>query len=169
MFIEAELFDALIRGAVLMPLALLWIVVLTRIVGLRSFSKMTAFDFVATVATGSLLANAAVATGWDGFVQPVAAIGALFAIQFALAWLRQRSAAFEQAIDNSPRILMRDGVIDERALKDTRVTRSDVIAKLREANALERSAVRYVVLEATGDISVLHGESVDDELTEGLR
>lgn len=143
MFIEAELFDALIRGAVLMPLALLWIVVLTRIVGLRSFSKMTAFDF--------------------------AAIGALFAIQFALAWLRQRSAAFEQAIDNSPRILMRDGVIDERALKDTRVTRSDVIAKLREANALERSAVRYVVLEATGDISVLHGESVDDELTEGLR
>ena len=64
---------------------------------------------------------------------------------------------------------MRDGVIDERALKDTRVARSDVIAKLREANALERSAVRYVVLESTGDISVLHGDSVDGELVEGLR
>ena len=48
--------DALLRGALLGPLALLWVLCLSRIVGLRSFTKMTAFDFVATVATGSLLA-----------------------------------------------------------------------------------------------------------------
>ena len=53
---------SLVRGVVLAAGALFWVLVLVRIVGLRSFSKMTAFDFVATVAIGSLLASAAAAT-----------------------------------------------------------------------------------------------------------
>ena len=41
---------------------------------------------------------------------------------------------------------------------------------LREANALQLSQVRAVILEDTGDVSVLHGpEEVDDELLEGVR
>ena len=35
------------------------------------------------------------------------------------------------------------------------------VAKLREANALNFGQVRAVVLETTGDISVLHGEHLD--------
>lgn len=169
MFYSDPMIDAVARGAILIALALFWIVFLTRIVGLRSFSKMTAFDFVATVATGSLLANAGVVTKWSDFVQTLAAIFALFLVQMIVAWSRQRSKSVQHVVDNSPRILMRDGKIDEQALRDTRTTRSDVIAKLREANALELGQVRYVVLEATGDIAVLHGDRVDDELIDNIR
>ncbi|NNC72866.1 MAG: DUF421 domain-containing protein [Sphingomonadaceae bacterium] len=168
MFFESDIYDALARAAILTPLALFWIVFLTRIVGLRSFSKMTAFDFVATVATGSLLANAGVATNWPDFVQTLAAIFALFLVQMIVAWSRQRSKTVQHILDNNPRILMRDGKIDEQALRDTRTARSDVIAKLREANALELGKVRYVVLEATGDIAVLHGDRIDDELIDKI-
>lgn len=148
MFVEPDLPDALIRGAVLSAAALLWVLVLSRVVGLGSFSKMTAFDFVATIATGSLLA--------------------VFAVQFVVAWLRQGFDGFRRAVDNRPHVLMWDGVIDEAALRHTRVARADVLAKLRDADAGRLNAVRAVVLEATGDISVLCSEDLDQELIEDL-
>lgn len=168
MFVEPPFTDALIRGGALTAAALVWVLLLSRIIGLRSFSKMTAFDFVATIATGSLLASAAIAASWAAFVQPMVALAALFAVQFALSWLRQRSQRFQLAIDNRPHVLMRGSVIDEEALRRTRVARSDVLAKLREANATKLDDVYAVVLETTGDISVLHADEVDAVLLEGL-
>lgn len=52
MFFDHSVLDALARGVVLTTTALFWIIFLVRIVGLRSFSKMTNFDFVMTVAMG---------------------------------------------------------------------------------------------------------------------
>lgn len=168
MFVDPPLTDAVLRGAILTGAGLLWVLILARIVGLRSFSKMTAFDFVATIATGSLLANAAVATDLKGFAQSMVAIAALFLFQMILASLRRRFEPFRKLVDNRPTILMRDGVFDEDALTRTRVSRNDVIAKMREANAGNFEEVRYVVLEATGDISILHEEKVAKELTADL-
>lgn len=170
MFFADPTLDAVTRGAVLAALFMAWIVVLTRVVGLRSFSKMAAVDFVATIATGSLLATAATSSTWTAFLQAVTAVTALFIVQVAFAWMRQRLDRFKELVDNTPKVLMRDGVIDRDALRQTRVAHDDVIAKLREANALHRDDVRFVVLETTGDISVLHGDDeIDSELVDGLR
>lgn len=64
---------------------------------------------------------------------------------------------------------MRDGEFDRAAMKKSRVAESDVWAKLREANALDLAQVRAVVLETTGDISVLHGDSLNPALLEFVR
>ncbi len=169
MFVDGSLPDLLVRSAALTALAVLWVIGLVRLVGLRSFSKMTNFDFVITVASGSLLAGAAQASTWTVFGQAILALAAIFAVQWAIARIRKESDTFEHAIQNEPILLMRDGVIDERALERTRVARSDLIAKLREANVLRFSAVRAVVLETTGDIAVLHGDELEDDLLEGVQ
>ena len=168
MFFDDIWLDAAARGAILSALALVWLVILIRIVGLRSLSKMTNFDFVMTVALGSLLAGAGQASEWTQFVQILAAIVGLFAVQIIAALLRRWSDTAEQAIQNCPVYLMRDGVIDEDALASTRVARSDLVAKLREANVLHFDEVRAVVLEATGDVSVLHGKTLDERLVEDV-
>lgn len=168
MFFDHTYADALARGLVLATIGLAWVIVLIRIVGLRALSKMTNFDFVMTVAMGSLLAGAAQASAWPAFVQTATAMAALFAIQFVLAWMRQRSDPVARTLQNAPVLLMKDGVMLHDALRQTRVTEDDLIAKLREANALEMSAVRAVILEATGDISVLHGPQLDRTLLTGL-
>ena len=49
---------AIARGLVLTAVAVLWTMLLVRLVGLRAFSKMTAFDFVTTIATRALIAQA---------------------------------------------------------------------------------------------------------------
>ena len=163
---ETEL-DLALRTLILGPLALLWVVMVVRVIGLRSFSKMAAFDFVVTVAIGSLLANAATASDWPAFLQACGAMAALLIAQALVAVLRRKSQSFSRMIENTPVVLMRDGELDHDALTKTRVSESDVRAKLREANALDLSQVRAVVLETTGDIAVLHGNAVDPWLLDG--
>ena len=160
--------DLVLRSLLLAPIGLFYVTLCVRILGLRSFSKMTSFDFVMTVAVGSLLAGAAQASEWSGFVQPLIAIGALFLTQFLMSRLRKDSDPFENAIGNDPVILMRNGEFLDEALTRTRVSRADMIAKLREANVLELSRVRAAVLESTGDVSVLHGDTLDDVLLENI-
>ncbi len=43
-------------------------------------------------------------------------------------------------------------------LSRARVTEDDIRGKLREANVLNYGQIRAVVMEQTGDISVLHGD-----------
>jgi uncharacterized membrane protein YcaP (DUF421 family) len=166
---DAALPELALRGAVLAAAAMAWIIGLTRVVGLRSFSKMTTFDFVMTVAMGSLLAGASRATGWGELVQALFAMAGLFAAQWGIARLRFVSERAETAIQNTPVVLMRDGAIDQAALDVTRVDRKDLIAKLREANVGDMAEVRAVVLETTGDISVMHGGALSEDLLEGTR
>ncbi|WP_300014888.1 DUF421 domain-containing protein [uncultured Roseobacter sp.] len=164
MLFEPDVLDVVARGTILAILALLWVIVAVRITGLRAFSKMTAFDFVGTVAIGSLLAGASQATEWAAFFQALFSIAALLAVQVVVAKLRQSSSTFMAAIQNCPLLLMREGEIIQAALHASRVSEQDLLAKLREANVLDFSEVRAVVLETTGDISVLHGPAVEKRL-----
>lgn len=147
-------------------LAITVVIVLARLNGLRSFSKMSSFDFALTVATGSILASAMIGEGppWPEIV----ALCTLFLTRFAISKARRWRSWVEQATDNAPLMLMHDGVVLERNLSLARVTHADLRAKLREANALDLRKVRAVVLEATGDVSVLHGDEIDDELLTGV-
>ncbi|APE44356.1 DUF421 domain-containing protein [Sulfitobacter alexandrii] len=169
MFTDITALDVLLRGTVLALIGLAWVVICVRVIGLRAFSKMTSFDFVTTVAIGSLLAGSVQATDWSGLSQALIAIAALLGIQYAVSRLRSRRNDFEGVIGNRPALLMRDGQFLEDALTRTRTTRSDVIGKLREANVLHLGEVRAVVLESTGDISVLHGKELDEVLLEGVK
>ena len=169
MFFENTLLDLVARGFALAAMGIFWVVVLIRLNGLRSLSKMTNFDFVMTIALGSLLATAAGADSWQVFGQSLAAQAALFFVQWSTAKLRRSSDTIETAMQNAPIFLMRDGEFCEDALDETRVAKSDVIAKLREANALELAKVKAVILETTGDVSVLHGDNLDESLIENVR
>lgn len=164
----AEPFGAVARGLILTATAVLWTVLLVRLVGLRSFSKMTSFDFVTTIATGSLIAQAGTRTDWTSFFQALAAIAGVFLIQYVLALARQRSVRIQRLITNRPILLMEDGQFLEEAMSASRVSRSSIMEKLRAANVLDFSEVRAVVLETTGNISVIHGDDYDRRLIEGV-
>ena len=169
MFGLSPFLDVLARSAALTSVALLWVLILVRVVGLRSFSKMTAFDFVTTIAMGSLLAAASGATSWRAFLQAVLALAFLLLVQWVLALARIRSDRLRHLMANTPVLLMENGIFCEEALRQSRVAREDVLAKIRTANALDLAAVRAVVLENTGDISVLHGDHLDEEVLRGVR
>lgn len=143
------------------------VIVHTRLAGLRSFSKMSSFDFAMTVAVGSVVASTAL-TDDPPLLQGVVALSSLFALQLGVAWARERSSLARQIVDNSPVLLMRGSEILDDAMRRTEITRGDLLAKLREANVLHLGQVRAVVLETTGDISVLHVAGGDDTRLDDL-
>lgn len=145
---------ATVVSAVLIYVVLIGLV---RIVGLRSFSKMTSVDFAMTIAIGSILAST-ILTASPSFPQAAVALTSLFAIQYTVARFRKDTDWVEEAVDNDPIVLMAGERILRKNLEKTRVSENDLWGKLREANVLDPSEVRAVVLETTGDISVLHGE-----------
>lgn len=142
-------------------------IVLTRIAGLRTFAKMTSFDFATTIAIGSILASISIdpkVSVGNGFISLIAII----CFQVLFAFLQRKSSLFRKTATNSPMLLMKDGVIDHKALSKANLHKSELIAKLREANVLNFEEVRAVVFESTGDVSVLHSNDSDKKLQDQL-
>lgn len=157
------LYRPFIDAAILVPV----IVLLTRIAGLRSFSKMSGHDFAITVAMGSVLASVVTGSGTP-FAIGIAALTALFGVQIILSRIRTASDMAETMLDNAPLLLMEGTTIFDDNLKAAKITRSDLMGKLREANVLDFDQVRAVVFEPTGDVSVLHGPANGTPLNPGL-
>ena len=156
---------AMVQPFLVGAIAVAWVVILTRLNGLRSFSKFSAFDFAITVATGSALATTII----DPTLGKFAALAALFVVQAAIGVSRVYSDPFEQWIDNSPLLLMEGRNVLEDNLRAAKMTRTDLIAKLREAGVTSLDDVRAVVFETAGTISVLSGKSLDDEMLQDVR
>lgn len=147
------------------------IVVITRIIGLRSFAKFTSYDFAFTVAVGSILASTL--TSSTSIAHGVLAIFSLLSISYVFSYLRKRIPALSSLLSNKPLLLMDKSEILYENLEAARIEKSQLIAKLREANVLRFEQVEAVVLESTGDISVLHTSKdsivLQPELLEGVR
>lgn len=65
------------------------LIIYTRIAGLRSFSKMSSFDFAITVAMGSLLVSTIISRN-PSLLPAVVSLAALYSVQMFVACLRGR-------------------------------------------------------------------------------
>ena len=148
----------------------LMIMVFTKIFGLKSFAKMTGFDFINTIAIGNILAMS-IATSNPTVLSGIILIGLLYLMNYCISYLTFKYKAFRNKISNSPILLMRDGKLLRSNMKKTKITLNELRGKLREANVIRLCEVKAVVLETTGDVSVLHtsgSEDLEDFLLEDV-
>ncbi|SLN48677.1 hypothetical protein ROJ8625_02378 [Roseivivax jejudonensis] len=161
----AVLGDALLRVFILMAV----VIAMSRVFGLRSFSKLSGFDFAVTVAMGSVVSSGLMSTDRPIWV-PVAALLAIFIWQMVVAPIRTHWRFAENTIDNGPLLVMENGEILDRNLEKADMTRADLWAKLRDENVGDIRRVQAAVVESTGVFTVLHGhERVSPQLLDGVR
>lgn len=142
------------------------IILVTRISGLRTFAKMSSFDFASTIAVGSILATIVLNPGQSILKGGIALAGIIF-FQSIFSFCKRKWEWFNKLFTNKPMLLMEDGKFLVDNLRKTNVDAKDVYAKLREANVKDKSEVLAVILESTGDISVIH-QSKDVGLSEDI-
>jgi len=142
-------------------------IILTRISGLRSFSKMSGFDFAVTVAIGAIIGSTILSED-PPLAQAIAALGILYLFQKVVATFRGSSTIMSGLVDNKPLLLMKGTTVLDDNLKKAKVTSADLRAKLREANITQVRQVKAVVMETTGDISVMHHKDEAHELDNEL-
>lgn len=151
----------LLRVLIVGPLAYLALIAVLRVSGKRTLAKMNAFDFVVTVALGSTLATVLLSKDVP-LLEGVLAFALLALLQFAIAWSVRRAPILGRIVKSEPRLLLRDGVIDEDALSDERVMVSEVKSAIRKAGVGDVRAVAAVLLETDGSLSVVTVEKAGD-------
>jgi uncharacterized membrane protein YcaP (DUF421 family) len=135
-------------------LAYIALVLLLRISGKRTLSKLNAFDLVVTVALGSTLATVLLSKS-VALIEGVLALGLLIFLQYAIAWLSIRSPRFQAVIKAEPILLLHRGGFLEGAMRAERITREEILAALRASGAAAPGDVAAVVLETDGSLSVI--------------
>ncbi|MFA9201254.1 MAG: DUF421 domain-containing protein [Cypionkella sp.] len=126
------------RVALLALLTYAWLVLVLRAYGKRTLAKLNAFDFVVTVALGSILATALLspATTW---AQAATAFVALSTLQWLVARLSLRWPWFHRLIRSRPRLLLLDGRMLGDAMRAERIAEDDIRAAVRrEGRSAER-------------------------------
>lgn len=130
------------------------LVVILRISGKRTLSKMNAFDLVVTVALGSTLATILLSKD-VALAEGVLALGLLVALQWVIAWSSARSRTVSRLVKSEPRLLVHQGTLLRGALQRERVAEEEVLAAVRSEGASGLGDVSAVVLETDGTFSVI--------------
>lgn len=145
---------ALGRVLVVGPLAYAALVLLLRVSGKRTLTKLNAFDLVITMALGSTLADVLLNKS-VALAEGVLALAVLIFLQFVVTWSSVRSERVQRLVKAEPTLLLHRGRFLDAAMRAQRVTREDVLAVLRGRGNAELGAVAAVVLETDGSLSVL--------------
>lgn len=131
------------------------VIAFLRVSGKRTLSKWNSFDFVVTIAFGSILSAIILAKETTPFLQATLAFGLLVVYQFSLTWLSARSSIVQKLIKSEPSLLFYQGHFREQALKKQRVSKGEVLAAVRSQGIGDVTKVGAVVLETDGSFSVI--------------
>lgn len=129
---------------------------LVRLSGKRTFGKLTAFDIVLAIIVGSNLSRALTASA--PFWQTLAATTVLAVLHWALGRLTIHHRGLGALIKGTPRQIIRDGVLDERAMRKGELSHGDLHEALRLHGLLGTEGIKAAWLERNGSISVVKGE-----------
>ncbi len=144
----------LLRIAIVGSLAYIAIILLLRAAGKRALAKLSAYDFIITIALGSMLATAILSPGMT-LDRAALAFALLVGLQRLFAWLSMRSSAFYHLTSNQPTLVAYKGRFLERNLAQLNLRRGDIEAAVRSQGQASVNEVGAVVLETDGTLSVI--------------
>jgi uncharacterized membrane protein YcaP (DUF421 family) len=151
------LFDSwsgLLRVLVVGIAAYTALVMLLRITGKRTLSKLNAFDLVVTVALGSTLASILTSKS-VALAEGVAALALLILLQLVVTWLSVRAPWFGRVIKAEPTLLLRNGEPLQDAMRRERITEDEVLSAIRAAGGSGFDEAEAVVLETDGSLAAI--------------
>jgi uncharacterized membrane protein YcaP (DUF421 family) len=124
-----------------------------RIFGKRELAQLNPFDLVVLLTLSNTVQNAII--GNDNSVTG-GIVGAftLLAANWGLMWLLYRSPKVNQALEGKTALLIRDGQVDEKALKQETLTHEELISVLNKNGFNDPRDVAECRLEPNGTFFV---------------
>jgi uncharacterized membrane protein YcaP (DUF421 family) len=138
-----------IRALIVLCYGLLFV----RIAGQRTFGKMSAFDIVIAIIVGSNLSRAM--TGNAPLWASLIATTLLGALHYLLGRLSIHNRWLGAFIKGEPRQIIRDGKVDEAAMRKAELSTGDLEEALRQHGLQTADSVGAAYLERNGAISVI--------------
>ncbi|MEO7588807.1 MAG: YetF domain-containing protein [Arachnia sp.] len=149
--------------------ALYWgFIIIVRLLGQRALARISSPDMATVVALGAVIGRASL-----GYTPTLGAgllaLVTLFAMQ-ALAGQVRRHSLYPTSLNNVPWLLMVGTTAIAENLHRTHLAEGELLAQIRLAGVRHLSEVACVILEPTGEISVLRrGIPMDRNLMADVR
>lgn len=134
--------------------AFILLLVMTRIMGKKQLSQLTFFDYCVGITIGSVAATMSVDQNVkmaNGFISLI--IWGLFPI--ILAYLGMKSRKFIDITDGRPAIVINNGKVLEKSMKQNQLAIDELMMLLREKSVFKIEDVEMAVLETNGELSIL--------------
>lgn len=132
----------------------IFVVIALRLMGKRQIGDMQPGELVIT-----LLISEIAAIPLQDVSQPIAsgitAICMLVVMEIIFSVLAMKSFFIRKALSGRSAVVIKNGIIDQQAMRRVRMTVIDLIELLRGQNVFDISTVAYAVLEVNGNLSVL--------------
>ncbi|MCA1727609.1 MAG: DUF421 domain-containing protein [Actinobacteria bacterium] len=134
---------------------------LTRIMGKRELSQLSAFELILLVTIGDLVQQG-VTQEDNSLTGNMLAVGTIGLLTLVFSYISYRWKATRPVIEGFPVLIVRDGEIVERALHLERLTRDEVLAEAREQGIEDLGQVKVAILEPDGKFSFIKAGGGDD-------
>lgn len=138
-----------------------------RLMGKRQIGDMQPNELVVT-----LLISEIAAIPLQDADQPVilgiAAIFVLVFLEIVFSVIAMKSFCFRKILNGKSVIVIKNGVIDQQAMRSVRMTVVDLIEMLRGQNIFNISDVAFAVLEVNGNLSVLLKKNIQTATVENI-
>jgi uncharacterized membrane protein YcaP (DUF421 family) len=147
---------------------LLWAVI--RGTGKRELSELGPFDLVLLIVLGDVVQQAVTQEDMSitGGLIVLATMGL---IVVAIGELLRRSARARRIIEGNPTTVIRDGEVENEAMRVERLPMADLLEAARSKGIDDLASVRYAILEPNGRFSFITNEqsTEDDDEPDHLR
>lgn len=144
----------------------LTVIALSRIFGQRQFANSSTYDLAFIFALGSLIGRVVLVR--TSLAVAVLGLTTMFVLHAVTGWLHHHVRWIHDLVQNDPILLAANGEIVPEGLESGHVSRAELFQAVRLQGQASLDGVRAVILERSGDISVLTG-TFSDEVLDGVR
>ena len=125
-----------------------------RLTGKRQIGELEPNELVLTMLLSDLAAVPMQDFGIP-LISGVLPIAVILCMSMLLSYLSLRSVRFRALICGEPTLIIRQGQIQQQAMRRNRLTLDELMEELRCQGVTDLAAVKYAVLETSGQLSVL--------------
>ena len=133
---------------------LVFVILSLRVMGKRQIGELQPGELVITILLSQIAATPMQDSNIPLF-QTLICIFTLAGAELLLSVLAMKSLRVRTLMDGSSVTVVRDGKVDQQALKSLRFTIDDLLEGLRQKDVFDLSAVQSAVVETNGTLSVL--------------
>ena len=139
-----------IRGIILYVLVIFSV----RLMGKRQIGDLSPSELVITILVSNI-ATLAMEDVSVPLITGVIPILTLVCLDVLSSFISLKSRKIRHVISGRPKIVISNGVIDQKELKNLRYTVDDLMSSLRTQSIFDISQVQYAVVETTGAVSAM--------------
>jgi uncharacterized membrane protein YcaP (DUF421 family) len=128
--------------------------ILTRVLGKKQLSQMTFFTYITGIALGNIAGDMVVHRDIK-LVDGVTGLTLWAFLTLAIEYIALKSAKARVLLDGEPTIIIKQGKINEKAMRSNKLNMDDLTMLLRIKDIFSIAEVDYAILEPNGQFSVL--------------